>query len=107
MLFPSLGVNEMVSPVPAVETILDERANHATLLVDAVEEPTDMTTLAESNPAKLRRVPGGFHILTLTQRGRVMTRSGAIRPDPTSSGATRRVHGLLTPYVRRSLAVHD
>jgi hypothetical protein len=53
MFFASLGVNVMVSFVPAVETVLYERAKHAMLLVDAVEERTNMTVLAEGTPGKL------------------------------------------------------
>jgi hypothetical protein len=37
----------VVSLVALFETILDERAKHAVLLVDAVEERANMTILAE------------------------------------------------------------
>jgi hypothetical protein len=48
--------------VPPVEAILDERAKHAVLLVDAVEERANVTTPAETTPGKLQRLPVGFHI---------------------------------------------
>jgi hypothetical protein len=66
VFFPSLGVNEMVGFVPAVETILDKRKKYAVLLVGTVEERANMP--AESTPGKLRGVPGALHILTSTQR---------------------------------------
>jgi hypothetical protein len=59
----------MVSFVPSVETILDERAKYAVLLVDAVEECTYMTILIdESTIEVLQRLRGGLHILTFSQR---------------------------------------
>lgn len=66
MFFPSLGVNEMEGFVSPLETILDERAKHAMLLVDAVEERTNMT--AESAPGKLRGLLGDPQFSHLTQR---------------------------------------
>jgi hypothetical protein len=58
----------MESFVPLVETIGDEPAKHAMLLVDAVEERASMTRLRGSSPGKLWGVRGGLHILTFTQR---------------------------------------
>jgi hypothetical protein len=43
----------MVDFVSVVETIRDERAQQATLLVDAVEKRTNMTVLTESTCGKL------------------------------------------------------
>jgi hypothetical protein len=51
----------VVSLVALIETILDERAKHAVLLVDAVEERANMAILAEGI------APGGIQILTFTQ----------------------------------------
>jgi hypothetical protein len=58
----------MVDLVPPVETILDERAKHAVLLVDAVKERAYVTMLADSSSGGLRGVLGAPHILTSTQR---------------------------------------
>src|SRR5579862_5306637 len=51
----------MVGLSPTVETVLDERAKDAVLLVDAVEERANVTVVAGSNPGELRGVPGGLH----------------------------------------------
>jgi hypothetical protein len=103
MFFPSLRVNEMVGSVPSLETILDERAKHAMLLVDAVEERTNMTILAESAPGKLRGLCGGVHILAFTQKepcSGPADRFGAARFDPArGSGATGRCDERGTAYV--------
>jgi hypothetical protein len=72
----------MVNFVPLVETIRDERAKHALLLVDAVEERTNMTMLAESTRVKLLGLRGGVHILTFTQKSVVVRRTGWCRPIP-------------------------
>jgi hypothetical protein len=81
MFFPSLGINEMVGSVPLLETIPDERAKHAMLLVDAVEKRTNMTILAESTPSKLRGLRGGLHILTFTQKERSSPAGRLVLPD--------------------------
>jgi hypothetical protein len=52
MIFPSLRINEVERFVPLVEAIPDERAKHAMLLVDVVEERTNMPMPAESAPGK-------------------------------------------------------
>ena len=44
MFFALLGVNEMVSLIPLIETIFDESMEHPTLLVDAVKERADMAS---------------------------------------------------------------
>src|SRR5947209_2344255 len=62
VFFPSIGVNEMEGFVPPVETILNERAKHAMLLVDAVKKRTNMMILVESTRGKLRGVRCGVHI---------------------------------------------
>src|SRR4051794_24550640 len=62
MVFPLLGVNEMEGFVAPFETIFDERAKHAVLFVDAVEERANVTTLAETTPGKLQGMPVGFHV---------------------------------------------
>jgi hypothetical protein len=59
MFVASRGVNVMDSFVSSVETILHERAEHAVLLVDAVEERADMTTLARCTPGKWRGLLNG------------------------------------------------
>jgi hypothetical protein len=46
MILPSLGVNEMESPIPVVEAVLDERAKHAVVLVHAVEQRANVAILA-------------------------------------------------------------
>src|SRR5579859_693063 len=51
----------MVDLSPTVETVLDERAEDAVLLVDAVEERANVTVVAGSSPGELRGVPGGLH----------------------------------------------
>jgi hypothetical protein len=55
MFFPLLGINEMVGLVAPVQTVLDERAKHTVLLVNAVEERANM--LAEGSPGKLQGAP--------------------------------------------------
>jgi hypothetical protein len=79
MFFPALGVNEMKGFLTSVETILDERAEHAMLLVDTVEERTNMAILVESTPGILRRLRGGLHILTFTQRAAVKSTGWCLR----------------------------
>src|SRR6185437_5209118 len=51
----------MVGLSSAVETVLDERAENAVLLVDAVEERANVTVVAGSTPGERRGVPGGLH----------------------------------------------
>jgi hypothetical protein len=46
VFFSQLRVNVMVGLSPAIETVLDERAKHAVLLIDAVEESANVTMLA-------------------------------------------------------------
>jgi hypothetical protein len=85
MFVPSIGVNEMEDFVPPVETILDKRAKHAMVLVDAVEERTNMTILIEKTLNKLRGLRGGLHILAFTQkesRSGLADRLGAAQFDP-------------------------
>jgi len=92
MFFPSLRVNVMVSFVPLVKPILDERAKHAMLLVDAIEERTNVTMPTENTVGKLHGLGGGLHVLTFTQRearSSPADRFGAARFDPAPrSGAT-------------------
>jgi hypothetical protein len=54
MFFPAFGVNEMDSLVPPVKAVLHERAKHAVLVVDAVEERANMTSLTEGSLGRLR-----------------------------------------------------
>src|SRR5258708_3021780 len=68
MFFASLRVNEMIGLIPLVETIPKIRAEHAMLLVDAVEERANMTLLTENTPRKLHGMPGVLHVLTSTRR---------------------------------------
>src|SRR5271163_1982935 len=67
MFVPQLGINVVVSLVALIETILDERAKHTVLLVDAVEERANMAILTEGIPGGVRGVSGGIQILTFTQ----------------------------------------
>jgi hypothetical protein len=53
MVFASLRVDEMERLIPPVKAIPDERAKHAVLLVDAIEERADVTMLTESRPEKI------------------------------------------------------
>jgi hypothetical protein len=64
MFVALLGVDDMVSPIPLVETIRDEWLEHPTLLVDAVEESADMASPDRGIPGELRRLNGGRHDLT-------------------------------------------
>jgi hypothetical protein len=52
MFVSSLWVNEMEGSISQLEAVLDERAEHAVLLVDAVEERANMAILAERAPGK-------------------------------------------------------
>src|SRR6266568_5234702 len=101
MFFPPLGVNVMVGFVPLVEPILDKRPKHAMLLVDAIEERTNVTMLAENTLGKR----GGLHILTFTQGealSRPTDRFGAARFDPAPAQAPpalrRTRYSLRPPY---------
>ena len=47
--------------VTVVENVLDERAKHAIMLIEAVEECTDMAILAEGALSALRGLRGGIH----------------------------------------------
>jgi hypothetical protein len=105
MFFPPRGINEMDSFVSPVETILHERAEHAMLLVGAVEERANMTTLAESTPGKLLGFRGGLHLLTFTQRAAFSPahRFGTARSDPAcSTAATGRLDERTTAYYSSS-----
>jgi hypothetical protein len=52
----------MVGLIPVGETIPDERAQHTVLLVEAVEERTDMTMPTENIAAEPGLVRRGLHI---------------------------------------------
>src|SRR6185295_16564814 len=56
VFFPSLGINEMEGFVAHVEAILNERSKDTVLLVDAVEESTNVTLPAEGATGKLHRM---------------------------------------------------
>jgi hypothetical protein len=97
MFFPPLRVDVMVSLIPAGETVLDEGAKHAMLLVEAVKERTDMTMLAENTLGRSHRIRGSFHLVTLTL-------GAASQPSaPTGLGPNRQLDGLNqpTPAVRQ------
>jgi len=70
----------MKSLIPFGETIVDERAKHAMLFVDAVEECADVTIGTERAPGELTRLHVGFHILTLIRVSRYGQRSGSMPP---------------------------
>ena len=82
----------MVNFVSPVETIRDERAKHAMLLVETIKECANMTILTESGRGKLRGLRGGLHTLTFTQtqpRSGPADRFSAARVDPVRGlGAT-------------------
>src|SRR4051794_20636527 len=61
MFFSPLRVDEMEGFVPLVEAVLDERPQHAVLLVGAVEECADMAMPAESASGKVQRIVVVFH----------------------------------------------
>ena len=90
MFLPSLRVNEMESFLSQLETVLDEGAKHALLLVNVIEERTNMTTLVESISGERQRLRGGLHILTFAGKSRILARRGARSDPPCSSGTTRR-----------------
>jgi hypothetical protein len=50
MLAATIGINEMERSIATVDAILDERAQHPVLLVDAGEERADVTRFAEVEP---------------------------------------------------------
>lgn len=62
MLFLPLGIDVMVGLVAVGETIPDEGAQHTVLLVDAVEERTDMTMPIGKIAAEPHPVRHGLHI---------------------------------------------
>ena len=99
----------MVSLVPVGETIPYERAQHTVLLVEAVEERTNMTMPTENIAAEPGLVCRGLHIHTLTKRGpRYAVRTGLAPPGsiPRSTWAHAAATGLRPGYVRCSLTVH-
>jgi hypothetical protein len=63
MIFLSLRVDEVESLIALVEAVLDERVQHAVLLVDAVEERANMTKRGESVRRNPQRIVLGFHTL--------------------------------------------
>ena len=73
----------MVSLVALIETVLDERAKHTVLLVDAVEERANVAVLTQGLPGEVRGVSGGIQILTFTQTAAFWP-GGPVRrvPDP-------------------------
>jgi hypothetical protein len=81
MFFLPLRIDVMVGLVPVGETIPDERPQHTVLLVEAVEERTDMTMPTENIAADPGLVRRGLHIHTLTKRGpRYGRRTGLAPP---------------------------
>ena len=64
MFFALLGVNKMVSPIPLVETILDEWLEHSMLLVHTVKKRTDMAWVGREIFWEPRRLRVGRHDLT-------------------------------------------
>ena len=67
MFFPPFGIYVMESLVPVGETIRDKRPEYAMLLVDAVEERTDMTVRPQNTSGVLGRLRGGLHVSHLTR----------------------------------------
>jgi hypothetical protein len=99
VFFPSLGVDEMEGFVASVETILDERAKHSMMLVDAVEERANMTVPAESARGELRGLRGDIHILTFAQERRILPGEPVDASDsipPPASDATGHSDGHRT-----------
>jgi hypothetical protein len=52
VFFPARWVDEMKGLVTLLEAVLDGRAQHTMLFIDAVEEGADVTVLAENAPCK-------------------------------------------------------
>src|SRR4051812_9610392 len=77
VLYPPLGVNQVVTFFSPVESILDERAKHPIVLVEAVEERTNMTLLPKSTLGKLRGLRGDLHILNLHAERAAFSPGGA------------------------------
>src|ERR1700738_3958566 len=73
----------MVRLVSPVEALLDERAKHVVLLVDAVEERTNVTSRVENTPGKRGKLFGGHHIFTSTSRSPA---EPVVDPLPHSAG---------------------
>jgi hypothetical protein len=89
MFFPPLRVDVVVSLVPLGETICDKRPEYAVLLVDAVEEGTNMTMWPGSVPDELGRLRGDLHVLTLRRLKLFRTRRNGLAPPgsiPRSAG---------------------
>jgi hypothetical protein len=53
MLFPILGFHDVDSLFAIIEPIFEERAKNSVLLVDGVEEGTDMILPPEIDPREL------------------------------------------------------
>ena len=111
MFFLPLGIDVMVGLVAVGETIPDEGAQHTVLLVDAVEERTDMTMPIEKIAAEPHPVRHGLHIyLHLDAEGATLCqthRFSAARFDPPFKFGHAAANGLRPGYVRLSALSTD
>jgi hypothetical protein len=77
MVFPQLGVHEVESFIPPVESLFDERAKHPVLLVETVEESANMTVLAENAPGTSHGTAVRSHISPPAATGVCQSRADA------------------------------
>src|SRR5260221_5809183 len=71
MVSPQLWVYDVKGLVPVLEAFLDERAKHPVLLVEVVEESTNMTVLAETAAGTLHGTAVRCHVSPPAATGRV------------------------------------
>jgi hypothetical protein len=62
MFVPLLGVHDVESFVSVFKPIFDERTKHPVLLVNTIEESTNVPLAAEGAPGKVHRTPVRSHL---------------------------------------------
>jgi hypothetical protein len=78
-------LDEVEGLVTLIQSVLDERAEHAVLLVDPVEEPADVALLGESAFANLQRTVVRLHTSPPCRRRIGLSRHD-LRRDPGGAG---------------------
>src|SRR5271169_2763434 len=84
----------MISLISPIETILDKRAQHAMLLVDAVEERANVTMLAKDTIRQPHGFLDGHRILTFTQRKARSDPAYRFDAEPVRSRTVRHHRGV-------------
>jgi hypothetical protein len=92
----------VVSLVALIETILNEGAKHAVLLVNAVEKRANMTILAKGIPGEVRGAPGGSQGLTFKESHVPARCTGSARTgfDPAGRSGETGLRRIRSAYAR-------